>query len=76
MRLTPREAERLRAVSYARQLEAGMHNPGSAGLTADRLGDAGKWVVPTSVASNGSAGDALLIQPDGADKTQTTVLGN
>ncbi|KAF1939940.1 hypothetical protein EJ02DRAFT_351162 [Clathrospora elynae] len=44
LHLTPREAQRLRLVSYQRQLEAGMRNPGSAGLTADRLGDAEKWV--------------------------------
>ncbi|KAF1914595.1 hypothetical protein BDU57DRAFT_588860 [Ampelomyces quisqualis] len=43
LHLTPREAERLRKVSYQRQLEAGMRNPGSAGLTADRLGDADQW---------------------------------
>lgn len=43
LHLTPKEAQRLRQVSYQRQLEAGMHNPGSAGLTADRLGDADKW---------------------------------
>lgn len=30
-------------MSYQRQLEAGMRNPGSAGLTADRLGDSEKW---------------------------------
>ncbi|KAF2625819.1 hypothetical protein BU25DRAFT_396650 [Macroventuria anomochaeta] len=45
LQLTPKEAERLRQVSYTRQLEAGMHKPGSAGLTADRLGDAKPWVV-------------------------------
>ncbi|KAF6817266.1 hypothetical protein CMUS01_12126 [Colletotrichum musicola] len=43
LRLTPREAERLRQVSYQRQLRAGMRNPGSAGFTADKLGDADKW---------------------------------
>ena len=43
--LTPRESERLRQVSFERQLERGMKNPGSAGLTADRLGDAEKVVV-------------------------------
>jgi hypothetical protein len=42
LNLTPKEAQRLRQVSYQRQLEAGMRNPGAAGLTADRLGDAGK----------------------------------
>ncbi|KAF1994533.1 hypothetical protein P154DRAFT_447338 [Amniculicola lignicola CBS 123094] len=44
LHLTPREKERLRNVSYQRQLEAGMRNPGSAGLTSDRLGDAEGWV--------------------------------
>ena len=43
LHLTPREAQRLRQVSYQRQVEAGMRSPGSAGLTADRLGDANKW---------------------------------
>ncbi|KAF2878491.1 hypothetical protein BDV95DRAFT_601130 [Massariosphaeria phaeospora] len=41
--MTPREAERLRQVSYEKQLEAGFANPGCAGLTADRWGDAEKW---------------------------------
>ncbi|RYC64664.1 hypothetical protein CHU98_g1566 [Xylaria longipes] len=50
LRLTPAEAERLRKVSYQRQLKAGMNNPGRAGLTADRLGDAHKW-TPSSAAS-------------------------
>ncbi|KZM22334.1 uncharacterized protein EKO05_0007943 [Ascochyta rabiei] len=59
--LTPREAERLRKVSYARQLEAGMQNPGSAGLTTDRLGDSERWVVPRSRASQDSV-DAALVQ--------------
>lgn len=41
--LTPFEHERLRNISYQRQKEAGMKNPGRAGLTADRLGDAALW---------------------------------
>jgi uncharacterized membrane protein len=41
--LTPAEGERLRNVSYERQLEAGFENPGSAGLTSDTWGDAVKW---------------------------------
>ena len=41
--LTPAEGERLRQVSYERQLERGFSHPGSAGLTVDRLGDAEKW---------------------------------
>lgn len=46
LNLTPAEGERLRRVSYAKQLEAGMRNPGSAGLTVDRWGDADEWIVP------------------------------
>ena len=41
--LTPRESERLRRVSYERQLEAGFSHPGSSGLTSDRWGDADEW---------------------------------
>lgn len=41
--LTPRENERLRKVSYERQLEAGFSHPGSSGLTSDRWGDAEEW---------------------------------
>jgi hypothetical protein len=41
--LTPREGNRLRMVSYERQLERGMANPGSAGSTSDRWGDAEAW---------------------------------
>jgi hypothetical protein len=48
LHLTPKEAQRLRQISYQRQLEAGLRNPGSAGLTTDRLGDAEKWVPETS----------------------------
>jgi hypothetical protein len=54
LHLTPREAERLRNVSYQRQLEAGMRNPGSAGITSDRLGDADKWMPDQRVATNGT----------------------
>ena len=46
LRLTPAEDERLRRVSYERQLERGFAHPGSAGLTADRLGDAHPWTPP------------------------------
>ncbi|KAK1772020.1 hypothetical protein QBC33DRAFT_525459 [Phialemonium atrogriseum] len=44
LRLTPAEHERLRNVSYERQLAAGMRDPGRAGLTADQLGDSERWV--------------------------------
>jgi prepilin-type processing-associated H-X9-DG protein len=48
LRLTPRESERLRQVSYERQLEAGMDNPGSAGLVVERFGDADTWLPTTA----------------------------
>ncbi|KAH7056943.1 hypothetical protein B0J12DRAFT_568745 [Macrophomina phaseolina] len=54
LRLTPREARRLRLESYKRQLEAGMRNPGSAGLTAEKLGDAEPWVPVRLQAGNAS----------------------
>ncbi|SMR58244.1 unnamed protein product [Zymoseptoria tritici ST99CH_1E4] len=44
LRLTTAEGERLREVSYERQVEKGMKRPGRAGLTADRLGDVEVWV--------------------------------
>jgi hypothetical protein len=47
LHLTPREAERLRNVSYQRQLEAGMKNPGSAGLVG--LGDCEPWIYDTGL---------------------------
>ena len=43
LNLTPAEAERLRHVSYERQLERGLTPAGSAGLTVDKLGDAAPW---------------------------------
>ncbi|KAL0933763.1 uncharacterized protein CTRU02_210562 [Colletotrichum truncatum] len=43
LRLTPAETERLRNVSYKRQLEAGLTPTGRAGITADRIGDSDKW---------------------------------
>ncbi|OHE99725.1 hypothetical protein CORC01_05083 [Colletotrichum orchidophilum] len=43
LKLTPAEAERLRNVSYKRQLEAGLSPAGRAGVTADRIGDSEQW---------------------------------
>jgi hypothetical protein len=43
--LTPREGQRLREVIYQRQMERGIKNPGSAGLVAEKLGDAEPWVM-------------------------------
>ena len=51
LRLTPAESERLRVISYERQLEAGFKNPGSAGLTVDRFGNAPRWHPPAHLAS-------------------------
>ncbi|CCF38960.1 hypothetical protein CH063_09919 [Colletotrichum higginsianum] len=49
LHLTPAEAERLRRISYQRQLEAGMKNAGNAGLTVQRLGDAEPWLPPVEL---------------------------
>lgn len=43
LNLTPRESNRLRQISYEKQLEAGYKNPGSAGLVAENFGDADPW---------------------------------
>ena len=43
LKLTPREGERLRNVSYKRQLQAGMRNSGSAGLVLEKFGDMDAW---------------------------------
>ncbi|KAK3070196.1 hypothetical protein LTR53_010891 [Teratosphaeriaceae sp. CCFEE 6253] len=40
LRLTPAESDRLRQVSYERQLERGFKRPGYAALTVERFGDA------------------------------------
>lgn len=48
LNLTPAESDRLRKISAEKQLEAGMPNPGSAGTTADRLGDAERWSAMVS----------------------------
>ena len=49
LNLTPREAQRLRQVSYERQLEAGYENPGSAGLVVERWGDADEWKASENI---------------------------
>ncbi|KAK1983153.1 hypothetical protein LZ30DRAFT_589029 [Colletotrichum cereale] len=49
LHLTPAESERLRRISYQRQLEAGMKNAGNAGLTVQRLGDAEPWLPPVEL---------------------------
>ncbi|KAF5862180.1 hypothetical protein ETB97_012077 [Aspergillus alliaceus] len=47
LQLTPRESQRLRKISYTRQLEAGFRDPGRAGLTVDKIGDSEPWVPST-----------------------------
>ncbi|EUC28061.1 hypothetical protein COCCADRAFT_41358 [Bipolaris zeicola 26-R-13] len=70
LHLTPREAQRLRQVSYQKQLESGMRNPGSAGLTADRLGDAHRWSpdVPEEQHSTSSAEVVTMVSDSVLDR--------
>ena len=53
--LTPAEGERLRKVSWERQVERGLSHAGSSGLTVDRLGDAEKWTPPATKKSDSEA---------------------
>ncbi|KAL6857746.1 hypothetical protein ACO1O0_005188 [Amphichorda felina] len=46
--LTPSEAQRLRRISYEKQLARGYRIPGSAGIVAQRFGDAEAWIPPPS----------------------------
>jgi uncharacterized membrane protein len=41
--LTPGEAQRLRMISYRKQMEAGFENPGSAGLLLEKFSDGEPW---------------------------------
>lgn len=73
LQLTPKEAERLRRVSYQRQLEAGMKHPGNAGLTVQRIGDANPWVCPGAArltdrlgSSSTVASSEGIVQKDGS----------
>jgi hypothetical protein len=56
LKLTPAEGERLRQVSYERQLERGFKHPGRAGLTVDRLGDAEEWKPHSPAAAKDDQG--------------------
>lgn len=49
LRLTPAESERLRQVSYERQVERGLEPADSAGLVAEKYGDAHPWLPHTEV---------------------------
>ncbi|KAK3201102.1 hypothetical protein GRF29_213g1028883 [Pseudopithomyces chartarum] len=46
LQLTPKESDRLRQISYRKQMEAGYVSPGNAGLTAQSIGDANPFVPP------------------------------
>ncbi|OAA56813.1 hypothetical protein ISF_07329 [Cordyceps fumosorosea ARSEF 2679] len=63
LQLTPAESERLRKISYQRQLEAGFSKPGRAGSTADRLGDAILWSPQSQSATSTYLGE--LASEDG-----------
>ncbi|OQE28500.1 hypothetical protein PENSTE_c003G04937 [Penicillium steckii] len=63
--LTPAEFERLRRISYKRQLEAGFRNPGRSGLTADRLGDSALWAPGTEPDKNASGYSLVSAGPNG-----------
>ncbi|KZP15340.1 hypothetical protein FIBSPDRAFT_750538 [Athelia psychrophila] len=47
--LTPREHERLRRVSWERQMKRGYRNPGSAGLVPEMVGDMDPWTPPDEI---------------------------
>ncbi|KAK5683443.1 hypothetical protein LTS10_004975 [Elasticomyces elasticus] len=64
LRLTPAESERLRQVSYERQLARGFKRPGYAGLTAGRFGDAPPF-VPTQDHSKLGEEIEMLPKPNG-----------
>ncbi|KAI1284784.1 hypothetical protein F5Y07DRAFT_385472 [Xylaria sp. FL0933] len=42
-----------------RVIQAGMNNPGRAGLTADRLGDAARWTPESAAGSDSDGGETL-----------------
>ncbi|KAK4164038.1 hypothetical protein QBC43DRAFT_318616 [Cladorrhinum sp. PSN259] len=70
LHLTPAEANRLRNVSYQRQLEAGMKTPGRMGLTADKLGYSAPW-VPSSEA--GTSTNSVHVIPKSDPESSTSV---
>jgi cytosine/adenosine deaminase-related metal-dependent hydrolase len=56
--LTPAESERLREVSYQRQLERGFRHPGSAGITGN-LGDANPYIPVSKRMAGQGEGEEL-----------------
>ncbi|KAI9897921.1 hypothetical protein N3K66_007777 [Trichothecium roseum] len=70
LHLTPAEFERLRKISYRRQVEVGFKRPGRAGLTADRLGDSQLWTPARQQAES----ELELVQgPNGLVKLRSDV---
>jgi hypothetical protein len=59
LRLTPREAERLRQISYEKQLAAGFKHPGNAGLVVSRFGDADEWKPKVEENLRGSSSEDI-----------------
>ena len=66
LNLTPRESNRLRQVSYERQMEKGLEPFGSAGLTVDRWGDADPWKPIQDVTKPGSG----RVEKPGVDESE------
>ncbi|KAI1821982.1 hypothetical protein F4861DRAFT_516635 [Xylaria intraflava] len=54
LHLTSAEHERLRNLSYRRQLKKGMENPGSAGWIVDPFGDEAKWTPKSEIKDAGN----------------------
>lgn len=73
LRLTPAEDERLRRVSYERQLERGFSHPGSAGLTVDRFGDAHPWTPPKELEEEKTR-PAMSHTESGASRSDSEVV--
>jgi hypothetical protein len=72
LRLTPAKSERLREVSYQRQRERGFRHPGTAGLVAEKLGDANPY-VPVSQRKSESPEEMNMLATGGtSDQYDTT----
>ena len=63
--LTPAESQRLRQISYERQLERDFRNPGSAGLVAQQLGDAHPYVPLSQTAAASTALEESMLPQAG-----------
>ncbi len=68
--LTPREADRLRRVSYQKQKEKGFKNPGSAGLVAQRIGDAEPWIPRDEKFEEGQEKDLMKAENESVSSSE------